>query len=90
MIIAPVADVKARFSSYLKRCARSPIVVTKNGRAVALLVSVPNEDDLERSLLAHTPKFRELLQEAEERIRRTGGVKHKDFWKSVNSMSRRK
>jgi len=35
MKIAPVADVKARLSTYLKLCAEQPVVVTKNGRPVA-------------------------------------------------------
>ena len=84
MKIAPVADVKAHFSSYLEQSQNGPIIVTKNGRPVALLVSVPeDEEELERFVLAHTPKFRRLIDSAEERIKETGGIKHEDFWKSV-------
>lgn len=85
MKIAPVADIKARFSSYLDQCEESPIIVTKNGRPVALLVSIQEEEELERMVLAHTPKFRQLLAAAEERIRQKGGIKHQDFWKRVKS-----
>lgn len=80
MKIAPVAEVKARFSSYLEQCERGPVIVTKNGRPVAVLVSVSDEDELERLVLAHTPRFRRLLDEAERRIKKEGGVRHKDFW----------
>lgn len=83
MKIAPVADVKARLSGYLEQCKRGPVVVTKNGRAVAVLISVEDEDELERLVLAHTPKFRSLLEQAEQRIETTGGVPHKEFWASV-------
>lgn len=85
MRIAPVAEVKAHFSSYLEQCADGPIIVTKNGRPVAVLVSVLEEDELERFVLVHTPRFRRLLDAAEQRIRRTGGIKHKNFWKSLNA-----
>ena len=37
MKIASVADVKAKFSGYLKASQQGPIVVTKNGRPVAML-----------------------------------------------------
>ena len=43
MKIAPVADVKARFSSYLEQSEKGPIIVTKNGRPVAALVAVGDE-----------------------------------------------
>ena len=89
MKIAPVAEVKAHFSSYLEQCEDGPIIVTKNGRPVAVLVSVLEEDELERFVLAHTPRFRRLLDAAEKRIRQTGGIKHKSFWKSVNAANSR-
>jgi len=54
MKIAPVADVKARFSKYLKDCVEGPVVVTKNGRPAAVLVAVSDEEELERLILAHT------------------------------------
>ena len=84
MKIAPLADVKARFSNYVEKLDDGPVIVTKNGRAAAVLVSVPSGDDeLERFVLAHTPKFRRLLDSAYDRIRSTGGIKHRDFWKKV-------
>ena len=83
MKIAPVADVKARFSKYLKDCVEGPVVVTKNGRPAAVLVAVSDEEELERLVLAHTPRFVALLDAAHDRIKKSGGVKHEDFWKVV-------
>ncbi|WP_176226857.1 hypothetical protein [Candidatus Hakubella thermalkaliphila] len=42
------------------------------------------DDELERFVLAHTPGFRHLLDGAEQRIQKTGGVKHQDFWRVVD------
>jgi prevent-host-death family protein len=80
MKIAPVAEVKARFSAYVKRCADGPIIITRNGRPAAVLIAAPDEEELERLVLAHTPRFQRLLEAARERIRDTGGVEHDDFW----------
>lgn len=58
MNIAPLADVKARFSEYVKKTQQVPIVVTKNGRPVAVLLGIHDEDELERILLATRPNFK--------------------------------
>lgn len=83
MKIAPMAEVKARFNKYIKHCEEGHIVVTKNGRPAAVLVSILDDEELERFILAYTPKFRKLLDSAFERIKKGGGIKHKDFWKSI-------
>src|SRR5262245_1254480 len=88
MKVAPVADVKARLSEYLERCANGPVVVTKNGRPTAVLVAVSDEGELERLLLAHTPRFRALLDAAERRIGKGRGIGHAEFWASVQASSR--
>ena len=85
MKIAPVTEVKARFSAYLERCKDGPVIVTKNGRPVAVLISVLEDDELERLVLAYTPRFRRLLDAAEQRIQQTGGLRHEDFWKSLDT-----
>jgi prevent-host-death family protein len=83
MKIAPVADIKARFSSYLEQCAHGPVIVTKNGRPTAVLVSVSDEEELERLVLSHTPKFMALLDQAMARLKKRRGLKHADFWRAV-------
>ena len=85
MKIASVADVKAKFSGYLKASEQGPVVVTKNGKPVAVLLSVTDEDEIERMLLAHSPKFQAILDMAEEQIREGKGIKHKKFWQEVES-----
>ena len=89
MKIAPVADVKARFSKYLEECVEGPVVVTKNGRPAAVLVAVSDEEELERLVLAHTPRFLALLDAAHDRIKKGGGVRHEDFWKAAEKKARR-
>ena len=85
MKIVPVADVKARFSAYLKASTEGPIIVTRHGKPVAVLLSVEDEDELERLVLAYSPKFRAILETSRQQIRDTGGLEHEEFWQQVES-----
>jgi prevent-host-death family protein len=83
MNIASVANVKARLSAFIKESEEGPVIITRNGHAVAALVPVTNDDDLERLVLAYTPKFRRLIEAADKRVKESGGISHEDFWQSV-------
>jgi prevent-host-death family protein len=85
MKIASVADVKAKFSGYIKASETGPIVVTKNGKPVALLLAVHDEDEIERMVLAYSPKFQSIVQTAEKQIRAGKGIRHEDFWREIES-----
>lgn len=55
------------------------VMVTKNKR----LVAVSDEEELDRLVLAHTPRFIALLDAAQDRIKKSGGLSHKDFWNAA-------
>jgi prevent-host-death family protein len=88
MKTASVAEVKARLSSYLKASVAGPVVVTRNGKAVAVLLGVENDEELERLLLAHSRKLRAILDAADRRIDQGAGIGHDEFWKQVESAHR--
>ena len=46
MKIAPLAEVKAQFSRYVEESKHGPIIVTKNGRPVAVIVGAPQRRGL--------------------------------------------
>jgi prevent-host-death family protein len=83
--IASVAEVKAQLSAFLKESEEGPVIVTRNGRAVAALLAVRNDEELERLLLAHSPRLRSILDAARQRIRQGEGVGHDDFWREVDA-----
>ncbi len=86
MRIAPIADVKARLSAYLAQCAsEGPIVITRNGRAVAMLLVPRDEDDLEGLIMARSPRFQALLEKSRRSIKAGKGLSTKEFWKAVSS-----
>jgi len=90
MRIAPVADVKARLSAYLQQCeTEGPVVITRNGKAVAVLLAPMNDEDLENLLLARSPRFQALLAKSRESIQAGKGLSSRDFWKAVAHRHRR-
>jgi prevent-host-death family protein len=85
MKIASVADVKARLSAYLKESQEGPVIVTRNGKPVAVLLAVTDEEELERLVLAHSPKFQAILAKSGRQINETGGIPHDRFWCEVEA-----
>lgn len=85
MKTASAAEVKTHFSAYLKASEKGPIVVTKNGKPAAVLVAVADEDELERFLMAHSPKLQAMLDAARNRIQAGHGIPEDEFWESVEA-----
>ena len=83
MKIASVADVKAKLSGYIKASKAGPVIVTKNGKPVAMLLAMQDEDEIERMLMAYSPRLQRILQAAEKQIREGKGIKHEDFWADI-------
>ena len=84
MRIAPLADVKARLSAYLDECGvEGPLVITRNGKAAAVLLVPYDDDDLERLLLARSPRFQALLNRSRQSIKEGKGLSEKAFWEAV-------
>ncbi|MDY6990642.1 MAG: type II toxin-antitoxin system Phd/YefM family antitoxin [Thermodesulfobacteriota bacterium] len=84
MKIAPTAEIKARLSAYIKESKKGPVVVTRNGKPVAVLLGVTDEDEIERLVLAYSPKFQGILEQGRKEIRETGGIAHEDFWEQLD------
>ncbi|MBI1899677.1 MAG: type II toxin-antitoxin system Phd/YefM family antitoxin [Planctomycetia bacterium] len=89
MKIAPLADVKARLSAYLDQCAaEGPVVITRNGKAVAVLLAPEDDADLERLVLARSPRFRALLDKSRQSIKAGKGISRDAFWKAVKARAK--
>ncbi len=77
MKVVPLNEVKNRLSAYLKMAKREDIVVTKNGRATAVLHGVTDED-LEDFLFESDPKFIARIESLRRQYRREGGTAIQD------------
>jgi prevent-host-death family protein len=87
MKIASVADIKARFSAYLKASEEGPIIVTRNGKPVAVLLSMEDQEELEGLILAYSPKFQRILQAAQRQIETGAGIPHDEIWEEMEKES---
>ena len=84
MKIIPLAEAKARLSAYVEECSTiGPIVITRNGRAVAVLLAPEDDDDLERLILARSPRFQALLEKSRRSIESGKGLSSEEFWQAV-------
>ncbi|MCG8351981.1 MAG: type II toxin-antitoxin system Phd/YefM family antitoxin [Chloroflexales bacterium] len=88
MKIASVADVKANLSAYIKASTDELVVITKNGKPVAVLLPMEDNDELERLALAYSRRFQTILHEAREQFRTSGGIPHDDFWRELEDESK--
>ena len=88
MKTATVAGVKAGLDKYLKASEEVPVVVTRNGKAIAVLIGVHDKDELERILLAHSPKLTAILDAADRRLDDAAGIPHEQFWSEMESRNR--
>lgn len=85
MKTASVAEVKSRLAAFLKESAAAPVVITHHGKAVAVLVGIEDDEELEHLLLARSPKLSAILDAAERRIDRGEGLPHDEFWREVEA-----
>src|SRR5215204_5686595 len=83
MKTASIGEVKSRLGAIVDESKDEPVVITRNGRPVAVLYAVTDEDELERLLLASSRRFQEVLEVSRQQFLDGHGIKHEDFWKSL-------
>lgn len=88
MKVVPLNEVKNRLSAYLELSKREDIVVTKNGRAAAVLHAVTDED-LEDYLFESDPRFIARIQALRKQYRREGGTEIGNLRNELGLIGRR-
>ena len=79
---ASAAKVAARFDDYLQVSREHPVLVTRNGKPVAVLLGVRNKREAEK--LASPPRsLRSVFKQAHDQIEHGDGIPHEEFWKHV-------
>ena len=86
MKVASVADIKANFSAYVKASGHGPVVITRNGNAVA--APLGEDEDLERLMLGYSPKLRKILAASRARGSAGQALAHEWFWREVCASAR--
>lgn len=85
MRIASLADVKARLSAFVDQAeTEGPVVITRNGKAVAVLLAPSDDDDLESLLLSRSPRFQAILHQSRHSMQEGKGLSEEGFWQAVD------
>jgi prevent-host-death family protein len=88
MKIASLADVKTHLSAYVEQAEKEgPVIITRNGKAVAVIIAPMDDDDLESLVLARSPRFQALLDRSRKSIKAGRGLSGEQFWRTVNERS---
>jgi prevent-host-death family protein len=80
MRIASVTEFESQVSDFLKASAAGPVVVTRNGRPVAVILGVQDEDEVERLLMAHSPQLQAILERSRQQFRNGQWLSEQEFW----------
>jgi len=83
--VATQDEVAADFAKYVKAARNGPVVVTRQGKPVAVLFPSESDEDVERLLMGHSPKLQAILEAARQRFREGRGIPHETFWKEIEA-----
>ncbi len=90
MKIASAARIAAQFNDYLEASREQPVLITRKGKPVAVLLAVRDKAEAEQLAAGHSRSLRSIFEEAHEQIRKGGGVPHDQFWREVEQSRRTK
>lgn len=80
MEAASLAEMKGRLSAFVDSSrSDGPVVITRNGEAVAVLIAPRDEADLETLALRRSPRFLDRLERARQSIRQGIGLDEAEF-----------
>ncbi|HLO28139.1 MAG TPA: type II toxin-antitoxin system Phd/YefM family antitoxin [Anaerolineales bacterium] len=85
MATATLVEVQAHLNSYVEQAqTEGPIIITRNGKAVAVIIAPLDDDDLESLILARSPRFQALLERSRKSLKAGKGLSSEQFWRTVN------
>ncbi len=89
MATVTIAEAQAHLHACINRAEKEgPIVITRNGKAVAVIIAPLDDDDLESLLLARSPRFQALLERSRKDLKAGKGLSSEQFWRTVNERGR--
>ena len=90
MKTASAAKIAARFNEYLEASRQQPVLITRNGKPVAVLLAVQDKAEAEQLASGRLRSLRSIFEEAHEQLEKEGGIPHDQFWREVEQSRRAK
>ena len=82
-----VAKATLPLSDYAKKVKKQPVIVTKEGKPVAALVSITNAD-IENVSLSSNPKFIALIERSRMKQKAEGGISTEEMRRRLEKSKR--
>ena len=82
-----VSKATLPLSDYTKKVKKEPVIVTKEGRPVAVLISIPNTD-AETASLSNNPRFVALIERSRARQKSEGGISSEEMRRRLEKPKR--
>jgi prevent-host-death family protein len=86
---ASAAKIAAEFNDYLEASRHQPVLITRNGKPVAVLLAVQDKADAEQ-LAGRSRSLRSIFKQAQEQIDKGEGIPQDQFWREVAESRRAK
>lgn len=90
MKTASAAKFAAQFNDYLEASREQPVLITRNGKPVAVLLAVQDKAEAEQLAVRRPRALRSIFEEAHEQIQKGGEIPHNQFWRAVEQSRRAK
>jgi prevent-host-death family protein len=82
--------VATQFYDFLEASREQPVLITRNGKPVAVLLAVQNKAEAEQIAAGRSRSLRSVFAEAHEQIQEGGGILCRQFWREVEQSRRGK
>jgi prevent-host-death family protein len=90
MKTASATKIAAQFHEYLEASRDQPVLITRNGKPVAVLVAVHDKAEAEQLAVRRSRSLRSIFEEAHEQLQQGRGIPHDEFWRQVEQSRRKK
>jgi hypothetical protein len=90
MKTASAAKIAAQFDDYLAESRKQPVLITRKGKAIAVILAVENKAEAEQLAARHARSLRSVFEEAHQQLQQGGAIPHDEFWRQVEQSRRAK
>ncbi|HEV2971442.1 MAG TPA: type II toxin-antitoxin system prevent-host-death family antitoxin [Pirellulales bacterium] len=87
---ASAARIAAQFNRYLEASREQPVLITRDGEPIAVLLAVQGKADAKRLVSGGPRMLTSILAEAHEQLGQGRGIPHDQFWREVERAHRAK
>jgi prevent-host-death family protein len=85
---ASAAEIAARLNDYLETSREQPVLITRNGKPVAVLLAVRDKAQAEELAGRRPRSLRSVFAKAHAQLERGEGIPHDEFWRQVEESRR--